>query len=321
MINVIFKTIVIMLFTNMMSIAQTGFDLLENNRLSNNDSLIINRESGQKIKLIWNYRKNIQKNVPWEELLSDFQRDFQKVAKDIPDYDYYNIKYDTKSLVVDELVGRETFNVKEENGIEYVKSNSCRLVNNNIRMIIEFNNLNELLDPSLQLEIKKAIAQVKNKFYFSFISSERHYFDVGTNSLVKPKTDISFFIPVGVQMGLLRNEPYIEFRPGLGIKADNRLYFSANLNIISSYNTENQSTEYDSYIGFSTGTVGTGLSSEFAVKISDGIESFEDIALRAGLNYKTRNGITLGIQYYISDPRDVEVNNGVDFGFSIGFGF
>ena len=321
MLNAIFKSIVILLFINTIATAQTGFNLLENNRISNNDSLIIERENGQKIKLMWDYRKNIHKHVAWEQLLSDFQRDFRKVSNDIPAYDYYNINYNTKSLVVDELVGRETFNVKEENGIEYVKSNSCHLVNDNVRLIIEFNDLNELLDPTLQEEIEKAVTQVKNKFYFSFVTSERHYFDVKTNSLVKPKTDITFFIPIGVQMGLLRNKPYIEFRPGLGIKADNHLYFSVNLNIVSSFNTENQSTEFDSYIGLSTGTVGPGLSSEFAFKVSDGIESFEDIAIRAGLNYKTKNGITLGIQYYISDSRDVEVNNSVDFGFAIGFGF
>lgn len=321
MIHAIVKIIVILLVTNTITIAQTGFNLLENNRISNNDSLIIERENGQKIKLIWDYKRNIHKHVPWKQLLTDFQRDFSKVSNNIPEYEYYNINYNTKSLVVDELVGKETFNVREENDIRYVKTNSCHLVGNDIKMIIEFNEFNELLAQPLLQDIETAVAQVRNKFYISYVTSDRHYFDVMTNSLVKPKHKVKLFIPIGVQLGILRNQPYVEFRPGLGVMVNDLLYFAGNLDIISSYNTETNTTEFDSYIGLSTGAVGPGVSSDFAIKVSSGIDNFEDIGLRAGLNYKTRNEITFGIQYYISGRREVEVENSIDFGFSIGIGF
>ena len=74
------------------------------------DSLIIEREDGQKIRLIWPYNKNVKKKVAWQELLEDFQSDFRKVVDDIPEYKFYSIVYlQKKSLVVDEVKGRETY--------------------------------------------------------------------------------------------------------------------------------------------------------------------------------------------------------------------
>ncbi len=63
-----------------------------------------------------------------------------------------------------------------------------------------------------------------------------------------------------------------------------------------------------------------GLGVEWAIKVSEGIDDFEDIDFRTSLNYRTSDGILLGFDYYIQDPT-VGQDHGIIWGFHLGFGF
>ncbi len=286
------------------------------------DSLTIQRASGQKIVVVWPYRKNIQKAVAWEELLDNFQADFKKVSKEIPDYDYYHINYiQKKELVVNQVVGKQTFTVNENDGIDYVKSNLCLLKSENLGISIEFTDHEELLDASLKQDIANAIAQVKNRFYISSISPERHLFDAKNNEMLpRQRRKYKLFVPLGVQLGVLRNKPYLEMRPGIGVTVDNRAYIALHYSFMSQFNDQRRTTEFDHYIGMSSGTLPHGFGSEVGVLVKSGISNNKDLALRAGINYRTRGGILMSAQYYI-DTSVERVNGTIDFGFSIGYGF
>lgn len=288
-----------------------------------NDSLIIERQDGQKIKLIWPFNKNVKKKVAWEQLLNDFQSDFKKVVADIPSYDFYRISYiQKKNLVVDELTGKEIYTVNEIDGVNYVKSNICELQGNKIKISIEFNDAKELLDPSIKTEIESAITLIKNKFYTSMITPERHYYSVNSaNMLPNPKRKYKFFIPMGARVGVLKNQPYVELRPGLGLKIDKQHYIALNWNVMTQYNDLSDKTEFDNYVGLTIGTLGQGFGSEVAFKVKSGIEDNEDIYFKAGVNYRTKSGIQIGAEYYNRKPQ--ETRNDVDFlfGFNLGIGF
>lgn len=289
-----------------------------------NDSLIIERKNGQKIRLIWPYKKNIKKDIVWKQLLDDFQSDFRKVSTNIPEYNFYSISYiQNKNLVVDEVRGKETYTVNETDGMNYVKSNLCVLHGKNLKLSIEFNDKEELLQSSIRDEIGAAIEQVKNKFILSSISPERNYFSVSSSSMLpNPKPKLKFFIPLGAGIGLLKNQPYVELRPGLGLMQDKQYYFALNWNLMTQYNGLKEKTEYDSYVGLTIGTIGAGFATEVAFRVNNGIEANDGIYFRGGFNYRTRSGIKVGVDYYLSeDNENIFAPKNMLFGFHLGFGF
>jgi len=301
--------------------AQSAASLITDIKDITSDSLTIERANGQKIILVWPYTKNIKKAVAWEALLEDFQTDFRKVSKDIPDYEYFHIGYiQNKNLVVNQVTGRQTFTVHEQDSINYVKSNLCLLKGEKLGISIEFTNQEELLDPSIKQDILNAVAQVKNKFYISMVSQEKHLFETKNNKMIKPKRNYKKFVPAGVQLGVLRNKPYIELRPGIGVIVDNRAYFAVQYNLMSQYNDLSRKTEYNHFIGLSSGSIPHGFGSDVGIVVKNGISENQDIALRAGLNFRTKGGILLSSHYYLNTSGE-DFSDSIDFGFSIGYGF
>jgi len=294
-------------------------------KLSNRDaldSLIILRENGQKFKLMWPYNKNIKKLNEWEELLDDFQSDFKKIIKDLPVYNFCNINYlQRKNLVVNEVRGKEIYTVNEANGVDYVKSSTAVLKGSKLILILEFNEYEELLSPLIKEDFAAAISNVKHKFYLSSVNPERHYYSAKEGKLLAaPKSQIAFFTPIGTRLGLLKNQPYVEIRGGLGLMFDRRTYISLNLNGLTSYNSQEDVTQVDTYLSFVGGTIGPGIGMEFGFKVIDGNDDFDNLYFRTCFNYRTNTGIVLGIEYYLRNK--VESEN-VDrfYGFNIGFGF
>ena len=320
------KIVLVVLFITLTSAllklqAQSAATLLTDIKAVNSDSLTIERADGQRVIMVWPYRKNIQKAVAWEKLLEDFQSDFRKVYSDIPDYDYYRINYSQKkNLVINQIIGRQTFTVDEQESIDYVKSNLCLLKGEKLSISIEFTNYEELLDPALKQDIINAVAQVKNRFYISMISPERHLFDVKNNKMFKPKRNYKFFVPLGVQLGVLRNKSYIEMRPGIGVIVDNRAYIAVQYNLMTQFNDQSRKTEYDHYIGLSSGSIPHGFGSDVGIAVKNGITGNQNIAIRAGFNFRTKGGILMSAHYYL-DATEERNNEGIDFGFSIGYGF
>ncbi len=322
--NTLISCIAVMFFLNNFCLGQQAIDPMPFTSVpSPIDSLIVERQDGKKIILVWPYTKNVKKRVAWEQLLDDFQADFGKVVNDIPVFDFYSIKYSQKkNLVVDEVRGKETYTVNESNGLDYVKSNICYIRGGKIRLTVEFNDKQELLDPSLRNDIKDAIANVKNKFYISMVSPERHYFDVKSAKMLKnPKPKLEFFIPVGAKLGVLKNEPYIELRPGLGVKVDKKFYVALNYNLMTQYERERDRTAYDGYIGLTTGTIGAGFGSEVAFRVKSGIALYDNLIYRAGINYRTRSGLQVGVDYYVKDPNRFDEKIEYFFGFNVGIAF
>jgi len=286
------------------------------------DSLVIERKNGLKIRLIWPYMKNIKKHVEWEQLLEDFQTDLAKVIEDIPEYSFYSITYFQKqNLIVDEIKGRETYTVNENDGMDYVKSNICLLHGNKIRLSIEFNDKKELLDASIKTELEAAIAVIKNKFYISMITPERHYYSVTSASKIpSPKVNFNFFIPLGFRLGLLKNKPYVELRPGIGLSKNKQYFVNLNYSFLTQFNEITDRTEIDNYVIFTTGTIGAGLGSEIAVKVKNGIKGNENIYAKFGLNYRTRSGIQFGAEYFYRYKNGEGGSNNI-FVFNVGIGF
>lgn len=320
----LFIAIFAMLFTNNLVQGQKTAELLAfSSTPLQKDSLIIERQNGQKIRLIWRYRQNIKKHVAWEQLLDDFQSDFAKVVSDIPDFNFYRISYAQKqNLVIDEVTGKETYTVNENDEMDYVKSNLCKIHGKSIQLFIEFNDKKELLDPSLKAELKAAIAQIKNKFYISAVSPERHYYDVKSGSIIaNPKPKFKLFVPFGARLGLLKEKPYIELRTGLGLLRDKRYYIALNWSFLTEFNTLTDKTEFDNYVGLTTSTIGAGFGSEVAFKVKGNISANDRIYAKAGVNYRTRSGILIGADYFLRRPRPGNENIEFLFGFNVGFGF
>jgi len=260
--------------------------------------------------------------VDWEKLLEDFQSDFKKVYKDIPDYDYYQINYiQQKKLVVNEVIGRQNFTVNVQDKLNYVKSNVCLLQGEKLRISIEFTDHEELLDPSLKQDIINAVALVKTYFYASFVSPERHLFDAKNNTMLpRPKRNFDLIFPLGVQLGVLRNNPYIELRSGIGVIVDNIAYFGLQYNLMTQFNDMRRTTEYDHYIRLTSGTLPHGFGSDFGIMVKNGISGNEDISLRAGFNFRTKGVILMTAHYYLNTSGE-SFDDAIDFGFSIGYGF
>jgi len=286
------------------------------------DSLTIEKLNGQKIKLVWRYRKNIHKDVPWKQLLQKFQEDFKKVIADIPDYEFYKINYSqNKQMVIDEIRGREIYTVNPEEDLKYIRSNYCKIVGEELQLLIEFNEKEELVEPLLMTNIEEAVSKIKHKFYFSTVSEDRHYYSLEQSKMMpKPKKKLKFFIPVGARAGFVKNKPYVELRPGVGLQIGHDNYISLNTNFVLAYDEITQSTQSDLYVGFVLSSLGAGFGSEFAVKVSEGIDDFDDFVFRSGLNYKTKNGITMGVDYYLA-PTRFRSDATFIWGFSLGFGF
>lgn len=320
----LFISFLVSLLTSNLAYCQVTAEQLAFSESPNrSDNLIIERKDGQKIKLTWPYGENIKKNNKWEQLLDDFQSDFTKVVENIPSYDYYGITYLQKqNLVVDEVRGKETYTVNENNGIDYVRSNSCSLRGKNIKLSIEFNEKSELLHPSLKTEIESAISEIKSKFYISSTTAERHYYSVNSATILpNPKPKLKFFVSTGARLGMLKDKPYIELRPGLGLTQDKKYYFTLNWNFMTQYNALMKETEYDSYIGLTVGSIGAGFGTEVAFKVKSGINDNDKIYFRGGVNYRTKSGILIGADYYLRNTDSPFAARNLLFGFHVGFGF
>ncbi len=301
------------------AVFDTGLDM----RSIGHDSLIIERLSGHKIKLIWDSRKNIKKIKSWEELYEDFQSNFKKIYDDVPDFEFYKIDYDQdQRLIIDEISGRETYTVNEKDEITYTKANLCKLNGKEVTIYIEFNDKNELIDTTIRSEIRSAISKVKHRFYFSEISRQRHFYSVEENKMVKPpKPSISIIFPVGASIGMVKNQPYVELRPGIGLLIGHNNLVSLNANVMIAYDELTNESQHDVYLGINwMPEISKGLGVENSIRISNGIDDFEDLAFRARLNYKTKGGILLGFDYYLRKERE-DRPSGVLWGFHLGFGF
>lgn len=287
------------------------------------DSLIIERENGQKIRLLWPYYKNIKKMNDWEPLLEDFQSDFRKIETELPVYDFCNINYDQKkNLVVNQVRGRETYSVNEDDGMDYVKSNLARLKGGKVTLLIEFNDYEELLSTTLKTELTAALSKVKHRFYFSTLSPERHYYSASEDKLLpRPIKERRFFVPFGARLGMVKDKPYIELRPGLGFMFDKRSFVSLNLNLLTTYNKEQGKTDYDGYLSLVAGSVGPGMAAEAGFRLIKDSSVFDNLYYRAGLSYTTASNIVLGLEYFMK-PSEIS-DDDIDylFGFKVGFGF
>lgn len=286
------------------------------------DSLIIERESGHKIRMIWDFRKNIKKNENWKSLLDDFQSNFTKVQENIPDFDFYKIDYiQNDKLVVDEISGRETYAVNDSEGIKYTKSNSCNLMGKDIQIYIEFNDINELFDPSIKNDIINAIDKVKHRFYFSRVSRQRHFFDAKTKEMTKgPKPKVSWMMPLGTRLGILKNQPNIELRSGIGALIGSQNFVSLNANFILKYDELTNQRQQDVYIGINwVPSIAEGFGVEHSLKVYSGIDDYDDIFSRSSLNYYPSKAVVLGVNYYLRKQKENEYGN-IIWGFHVGFG-
>lgn len=285
------------------------------------DQLTIQRLNGQTIKVIWAANHNLNKHIKWEQLLEDFQQDFGKVVQDIPAYDYSTVNYvQGKSLVVDEVTGRETYTVNEEGDFDYIKSNACRIVGDDVTITIAYDTYQELLDAGLSAEIAAATTKVNHRFYLSSISNERYIYDATSQSLIRPKNKLEVFVPLGFAGGVLRNKAYFEASLGLGATINDRMYVAASLDAVNAYNSERRQTEADLYCSLRFGETGSGMSWDLGFNIDNGVTAFDNLVFRTGLRYKTKEGITLGAQYYLSGDQ-AEGEAGIDYGFCVGFSF
>lgn len=318
-----YKKVIILFLSNIFTMALFAQSSVLDARNSGHDSLIIERMSGHNIKLIWDFRKNIKKVNSWEGIYDDFQSNFEKVYDNIPDFEFYKIDYvQNQRLIIDEVRGRETYTVNENDEITYTKSNLCRISGKDLVIYIEFNDKSELIDTTIKSDIRSAISMIKHKFYFSNISRQRHYYSVEENKMVKPpRPKIAFTIPVGASIGMVKNQPYVELRPGIGLLIGRNNLISLNADFMIVYDELTNRTQNDVYIGFNwMPEISKGLGVEYAIKVSSGIDDFEDMAFRARLNYRTNNGIIMGVDYYLR-KRIGDNPTGILWGFHLGFGF
>lgn len=283
------------------------------------DSLIIERINGQKITLAWNLTQRLNEGMSWKNLIYDFHSNFKKVYNDIPDFDFYTVKYiQNKKLIIDEVTGRETYAINEDDELKYTKSNSCKLIGKNVIISIEFDDKKELLDSTLIRDIEEAAKSIKYKFYFSNVTKERHYYSIEKGEIIKnPKAKIKFVVPIGSRIGIAKNRPYVEFKVGAGILIGGNKIFSIDSDWVHNYNAEKNKTESDVYLGlnFSTNTKGVDFGLGLGYKISSGIEELEDMKFRSRFTVKPGRGIVLGVEYYLRSQQSTI------YGFNVGFEF
>ena len=317
MINRTIKTIMILLMTYSISSGQNfENDLLYSPRYSK-DSLIIIRDYGHKISMTWPANKNVKKKVNWQELLSSFQRDLELVIEDFPAFEFYRIAYyKDKNLVIDEVVGREIYIVSDENALNNIKSNIAILRDDKVTLTIEFNNSSELLDASIHQELSEAISKVKHIFYFSHVSPERHHYNLQEGRMFRPKARLKLFMPAGIRAGFGLNKPFIGYNLGLGLAVRQQTYISLQWHQMTSYNSELNRTQFDNFLIFKGGAIGTGAITELAFRILESDSAFQDIDLKYTLGYRTRNGVELAAFYTLGN---ISVNT--VFGAQIGVGF
>lgn len=283
------------------------------------DSLIIERATGLKIKMTWPYRDNVNKNVKWEQLLIEFQNNFSKVVDEVPDYDFYRIDYSSnQKMTISEVRELDIYTVSSDDELRYIRSNTCVLKGAGFTLEIEFDEKQELLDESLIEDMSKAISKVKSRFYISSVSQDRYYYSVSDDKMIpNPKVKKEFFIPIGARAGFRQNAPYIELRQGIGLHTRKFNYISLNADVIVQYDQVANQSQYDTYLSFNWASLGAGVGTEFGYRVLNGIDGTEGLDWKIGLNYKTDNGLIVGVDYYLG-PRG---SSGVLWGFSFGFGF
>jgi len=267
-----------------------------------------------------NFRSKIQTESGWEVLLDDFQTDFGKVINDVPDYKFSKISYNQKAnLIIDEVFGKETYSISGDNSVDYIATNQCSLYGDEFKIIIEYGEFQELLQPDIRDIIQKAILKIKHKFYISYVTAERHYYSVAQDAMLpNPKPNFGLVIPLDAHVGLLKNQGYIDLRTGLGLSINKSGYISLDFNYLTVYNSELNKQEGDIYIGLTSFDTSIGFGTDFAFKVTDNVSSFSDLVMRTGLVYQTKSGMKFGVHYYVGDQNENEKNA---WGFRLGFGF
>ena len=125
-----------------------------------------------------------------------------------------------------------------------------------------------------------------------------------------------------MRTGFVLDQPHIDVRAGLGLKIGQKDFVSLMWNLMTSFNSINESTDYDHFLALTLGSLGPGIRIEYGVKVIDGdFSDFTDLDLRAGLSYKTRSGLLFGVDYYLGIIEDDDSFNNIVFGAHIGIGF
>ncbi len=284
------------------------------------DSLIVHRDNGQLVKITWPFNKKIKNNTEWEVLLTGFQSNFQKIYSDVPDYDFYRIKYlNNRQLIIDEVSGTEIYNVEQQEDIEYIKSSSCLISGKSVSISIGFNDKKELLDPALVEELKSAISMMKYKFG-SNLGQEKFNYDAKVSEMLPvPKPQISFGTEFGASLGFVKKQSYVELRAGLGLLIDKKVLVALTSDFLLNYDQQRSITETDIYVGVLMTDYKFGA--EYGFKVRGGINDFDDMVLRAGLNYKFLPGTMIGLRYYIRDSRNENVWQNLVWDFRVGYAF
>jgi hypothetical protein len=271
----------------------------------------------------------LKQNKNLTNVFVDFQSDFRKLVSDIPAYENYKILYRHKTLLEVEdkpVVNRFLVNNNVISPEQLV--NECLIHAEKLKINIDFNLIEDLLDPNLPEAIQKVLDQMPNKHRFlkklEFASETYNEPPVLKDEKVTGNLDM-ISLRLGVGGNMIRNQFLTDISGEVGLMLTkkgilkNQIYLSNNL--LFSFDPEQQihlnnftnigyrrnfsgSVDKNNWLGFELGMM-TRRSGNF----------FPSNTFRIGANWEVGKNITVAPYLYFNDAFK-QVNPG----FRIGFG-
>jgi hypothetical protein len=262
-------------------------------------------------------------------VISDFQNDFQKLLTEIPEYENYKIIYHHKALLEIEdkpLINR--FQVGNNNITPIQLPNECLIYAERLKIKIDFNLIEDLLDPNLPEAVQKLADHLPPQHRFlKKLEYESESFNAPPalkDERVTGNLDM-LSLRLGVGGNMIRNQFFTDISGEVGLMLTrkgilkNQFYLSNNL--LVSFDPEQQillnnftnvgyrrnfsgSADKINWLGFEFGTM---------TRRSGGV--FPSNTMRVGMNWELGKNITVAPYLYFND-----FFKQVNPGFRIGFG-
>jgi hypothetical protein len=127
------------------------------------DTVIITCNDRVQVKIAVYNESELKKDTTIEAIVSELQKSLEKVKDNIPD-GFYKIIYNPgESMVIEKRDPESKFRISGESVMPFLQRNECEVITSQLYLYFTFQELNDLLDPSLNPCIHASIAQLPVK--------------------------------------------------------------------------------------------------------------------------------------------------------------
>lgn len=244
-----------------------------------------------------------------KESLQSFRSHLDNFESKLPDYEFYSIDYvDGIKLEISEVIGKEIYQLSDDDKINIKSSNTFTLTTGKNKVIVLFSDIEELRDEQLIIDIDEAstaLLNKKKKIRKGLIQSlDTYRYDSkkkSSNAIENESTIISFRADLEFNGTYVRERFFYDFKTPIyiGINKLPKYYLGAIFNYMHFFSTslEEQITTTFTGVGIGRESNRNTFGQVYFLWKTTGSDLFGNTKTKLGISEK-RKKINYGVDWY-----------------------